>query len=40
MITVGLKEDYENYDLYWPKIIQDREETLKKDDLSIDSLKL
>ena len=39
MITVGLKEDYENYDLYWPKIIQDREETLKKDDLSIDSLK-
>lgn len=34
MIQVGLKENHKNYDLYWPIIVQDREEFLKPIDLS------
>lgn len=29
MITVGLKEDYQKYDLFFPQIVQDREELIK-----------
>lgn len=39
MITVGLKENYENYDFYWPIIIQESEEILNHDKLSIDNLE-
>ena len=39
MITVGLKENYEAYDFYWPIIIQESEEILNNDKLSIDNLE-
>ncbi|MFR8878584.1 MAG: DEAD/DEAH box helicase family protein [Methanobrevibacter smithii] len=39
MITVCLRDNYEVYDLYWPKITMEREEVLKKSELSIDSMK-
>ena len=39
MITVGLKENYEDYDFYWPIIIQESEEILNNDKLSIDNLE-
>lgn len=39
MITVGLKENYEVYDFYWPIIIQESEEILNNDKLSIDNLE-
>lgn len=29
IINVGLKDNYREYDLYWPIIVQDKEETLK-----------
>lgn len=29
IINVGLKDNYRDYDLYWPIIVQEREETLK-----------
>ena len=29
MITVGLKEDYQKYDLFFPQIVQEREELIK-----------
>ena len=38
MINVGLKENYKDYDLYWPIIIKDREEYLNKHDLSLDDM--
>ena len=39
MITVGLKENYEAYDFYWPIIIQESEEILNNNKLSIDNLE-
>lgn len=39
MISVGLRENYENYDFNWPIIIQESEEILKNDKLSIDNLE-
>lgn len=38
IITVGLKENYKDYDLYWPNIIRDSEEELA--DISIDITKM
>jgi type III restriction enzyme len=38
ILNIGLKENYERYDLYWPKIISDEEETL--DDFTLDGSKL
>ena len=38
MITVGLKENYEKYDFYWPVIIKESEELLNRDTLSLDEL--
>lgn len=38
MITVGLKDNYQNYDFYIPRIIQDKEEILTVDKLDTNSL--
>ena len=39
MITVGLKENYDYFDFYWPVIIKEREEILNRSELSMDSMK-
>jgi len=39
MITVGLRENYENYDFYWPIILREREEVLSKEELSLENLQ-
>ena len=39
MITVGLRDNYEDYDFNWPIIIQESEEILNNDKLSIDNLE-
>jgi len=38
ILSIGLKDDYEKYDLHWVKILQDEEETL--DDFELDGSKL
>lgn len=38
IIKVGLKQNYKDYDLYWPVIIQEREEFLKDVMPSLDNL--
>ncbi len=38
IITVGLKEGYENYDFYIPSIISDKEEILQLGELNTDNL--
>ncbi len=38
LITVGLKEDYETYDLYWPLVIRDAEEEIAESHIDINSL--
>jgi type III restriction enzyme len=40
LINVKLKEDYQEYDLFWPIIIQDKEEELKPIDLNLDNLDI
>ena len=40
MINVGLRDNYEKYDFYWPTIIQESEEILNNDLLSIDDLEI
>ncbi len=39
IITVGLKENYQNYDMYIPKIVQEREELLEPAKLSTESFE-
>lgn len=39
IITVGLKENYKNYDFYIPTILKDREEILSPKDLSADDFE-
>jgi len=39
IIKIGLKSDYQKYDLYWPSIIKDSEEELINNDLNIDKLE-
>lgn len=39
IIKVGLKDDYEEYDFFWPVIVQDREENLVPTKLSYENLK-
>lgn len=39
IITIGLKENYKNYDFYIPSIIKDREEILSPKDLSSDDFE-
>lgn len=39
LITVGLKENYQVYDMFFPVILQDAEEEMKPDELSLDNLK-
>jgi len=34
IVNVGLKENYRDYDLYWPIIVHDKEETLKAMELT------
>ncbi len=34
IINIGLKENYRDYDLYWPIIVHDKEETLKAMELT------
>lgn len=38
MITVGLKPNYQEYDLFWPVILADREELLSAGELSAEKL--
>lgn len=40
LLNIKLKEDYEDYDLFWPIIIQDKEEELKPLDLNLDNLEI
>jgi type III restriction enzyme len=39
IIKVGLKKDYQKYDLYWPSIIKDSEEELINGDINIEKLE-
>ncbi len=39
LLSVPLKPDYESYDLFWPVIIRDREETLSKLNIEIERLE-
>ena len=39
IIKVGLKKDYQKYDLYWPSIIKDSEEELINEDINIEKLE-
>ena len=39
IITVGLKENYQDYDFYIPTIISDKEEILKMEDLKTDKFE-
>jgi type III restriction enzyme len=39
IIKVGLKENYKEYDLYWPIILKDKEEEIGELHLSIDQMK-
>ena len=39
MISVGLKDNYEDYDIYWPIIIQESEEIINNNELSLDNLE-
>ncbi|MDR1940966.1 MAG: DEAD/DEAH box helicase family protein [Endomicrobium sp.] len=39
IITVGLKENYKEYDLFFPIITKEKEETLSDKEISLDSLK-
>lgn len=39
IINVGLRDDYEKYDFYWPIIVRDKEETLAPVELSLDNLE-
>ncbi len=38
LITVGLKENYEEYDIYWPMIVQEAQEEMTPGNISIDTL--
>lgn len=38
IIRVGLKENYQDYDLYWPMVIRDAEEEITPSQIDIDSL--
>lgn len=38
MINVTLKDNYEEYDLYWPNIVREREEFLVRHELSMDDM--
>lgn len=40
LINVSLKEDYKEYDLFFPTIIQDKEEELKPLDLNLSNLEI
>lgn len=39
LINIHLKEDYKNYDLFWPIIIHDKEEFIQIGELSLDDLE-
>lgn len=39
MITVGLKNNYADYDMFWPQIIKEREETLNGSIISVDNMQ-
>jgi len=39
IIKVGLREDYEKYDFYWPIIVRDREENIAPADLSFEDME-
>ncbi|GHU29051.1 hypothetical protein FACS1894152_7270 [Bacilli bacterium] len=38
MIEVGLKENYKDYDMFFPVIVRDREENMNDNEISIDKL--
>ena len=39
IITVGLKPDYQKYDMYFPYIVKEKEETLNGADIQVDKLQ-
>lgn len=39
LIKIGLKDNYKNYDLFWPVIIHDKEEKFEDVELSLDNLE-
>ena len=39
MIEVGLKPNYSELNLFWPRIVKDKEETLSGDVISVDNMK-
>jgi len=39
IITVGLKDNYKKYDLYWPTIVRDSEEELKEVLIDVDKIR-
>lgn len=39
MISVGLKQNYEEYDLFFPQIIKEREELVKPEEIDISKLR-
>ena len=39
IIKVGLKENYQEFDMYWPLIVADKEETLRPLDFNINKLR-
>lgn len=39
IITIGLKPDYQKYDMYFPYIVKEKEETLNGADIQVDKLQ-
>jgi len=39
LINIPLKENYQDYDLFWPIIIHDKEEFIELDEISLDGLE-
>ena len=39
MVTATLKENYKDYDMFWPHIIKDKEETLAGAEISVDKMR-
>ncbi|BBL63612.1 type I restriction enzyme EcoKI subunit R [Methanosarcina mazei TMA] len=39
LINIGLKDDYKDYDLFWPIIIHDKEEFIEVGELSVEDLE-
>ncbi len=40
IVKIGLKENYKDYDMFWPLIVQDREEMLISKELKLENLEI